>query len=98
MRRHVVDALTIHVDLATVAEAFEILLAREWPPFFRHGLLAFEPVHEGSSIAFAQSESRSGASSLMRRPCRSCRLVLASFQTGLAASSTSGVAAVCQRG
>src|SRR5262245_56303479 len=47
MRRDVLDALAVDIDLAAVAQAFEVLPAGERPPFFRDGVFAFDSIHEG---------------------------------------------------
>src|SRR5262249_35162188 len=48
MRRDVLDALAVDIDLAAVAQAFQIFRAGEGPAGGRDGVLAFGPVHRGS--------------------------------------------------
>src|SRR5215831_19013301 len=47
MRRHVVDALAVDIDLAPVAQAGEVFRARERPPFYGDGVLGFLATHRG---------------------------------------------------
>ena len=49
MRGDVLDPLAIDVDLAAVAQAFEVFRARERPPFGADRVFAFDPVHEAPS-------------------------------------------------
>src|SRR5262249_45341223 len=43
MRRHIVDALAVDVDLAAVAQAREIFRARERPSLGSNGVLGLHP-------------------------------------------------------
>src|SRR5262249_39902933 len=60
MRRDVVDALAVDIDLAAVAQAFQIFRAGKGAALCRNGVLAFDPVHGGLLDLVASRAARPG--------------------------------------
>src|SRR5262249_5566936 len=109
MRGHIGDTLAIDIDLASVAQAFEIFLAGEGPPLvgddvfgFRHGHLRFLPIFVVVARKLARLSGRGKArnrGSLARmEPFPTRRKATAVTVPGTAASAGGRGAAPLDRG